>query len=763
MVDTKKLNQIEKKLQNWEKDLDPKYKDEVHKYVGRFIKKVGSGFQKIFKHIVSIPDVHESKQQRYLNKLKNQWNEIKIVLKETDTEEEIILFNKLKKMDRICELLLRKSHKVDADDVKQLRANIQLHLVKLEANIQELQKKIPSQDTYKELSDAIENNNINKVKSLISQYKDLVNLPHHKTGDLPLHLAVSHGKLEIAQILIPLTKDINRHGKEASTPLHRAVILKEVREEMVKLLLDHGADVSSINENGDTALHLTEYSNIVKLLLDKGANVKIVNKLGKSPLHIAAGNRLPVEQTKIINYLLIKGARLDLPDKEGDLPFHHAAALGKVQVLDLLMPENIDIQDNLGRTPLMLAASGGHEDTIKYLIEHKANMYKSDQKGKFPFHEAALKNHLNIMNILMPKNINLKDKTGRTALSWAAEAGNEKAVKFLLENKANRNIEDANKRLPFHYAAKEGQLAILEVLIPKFPKTVNAKDSEGRTALSLAASNRIVKDINNTLDFLLKHGAKKSISDKKGNIPFHYAALAGNSHSLEILRPKNIKIKDQDLSKLDELRREENIDLDEPGQSPLTNVEPEERVEKEENNVKAEIVDAKPVQKTTSEKFNEKLNAVLYILTGPSAVKVEQIVQGKEKPPLQRINLAPCKGELDLSDYEIPSRFPNKIELKRGETIEFEVKDFEDEYKVNDNATKKEIKVKGMVREVIFPNKKATILGPLGIWIKGIKFYNSHELITLTVGHNIPLLPSKITLGDEEAVYLLKRIKWESE
>ena len=61
--------------------------------------------------------------------------------------------------------------------------------------------------------------------------------------------------------------------------------------EVVKLLIEKGADFKSPDKDGKTPLHWAAYSGkleVVKLLIEKGADFKSPDKDGKTPLHWAA-------------------------------------------------------------------------------------------------------------------------------------------------------------------------------------------------------------------------------------------------------------------------------------------------------------------------------------------------------------------------------------------------------------------------------------------------------------------------------------------
>jgi uncharacterized protein len=89
-------------------------------------------------------------------------------------------------------------------------------------------------------------------------------------------------------------------GLETTEPLEEAGEEPEALE-AVKLLLDLGADINAVDDNGDTAMHGAAYANyplVVKLLADRGADPQVwkrPNKQGVTPLFAAEGHigRLP--------------------------------------------------------------------------------------------------------------------------------------------------------------------------------------------------------------------------------------------------------------------------------------------------------------------------------------------------------------------------------------------------------------------------------------------------------------------------------------
>ena len=61
---------------------------------------------------------------------------------------------------------------------------------------------------------------------------------------------------------------------------------------MVRLLIEHGADVSAHDKNHSTPLHLAssslENAETVRFLLEHGADATPLNEAHKTPLHLVA-------------------------------------------------------------------------------------------------------------------------------------------------------------------------------------------------------------------------------------------------------------------------------------------------------------------------------------------------------------------------------------------------------------------------------------------------------------------------------------------
>jgi uncharacterized protein len=125
-------------------------------------------------------------------------------------------------------------------------------------------------------------------------------------GATPFLMAADRADLPLMRELLELGSDPFLPNADKTTPLMAAAgfgtanPLEEAGTESealdaVKLLLDRGADINAVDNNGDTAMHGAAYGNfptIVKVLAERGADINIwkqPDKEGRTPLFIAEG------------------------------------------------------------------------------------------------------------------------------------------------------------------------------------------------------------------------------------------------------------------------------------------------------------------------------------------------------------------------------------------------------------------------------------------------------------------------------------------
>ena len=138
-------------------------------------------------------------------------------------------------------------------------------------------------------------------------------------GDTPMHRAAGSGNVEILMALLRAGAEVNVQGAYGGlTPLMYAV--KEPhRAEVMRVLLNAGADPNTTDAGGMTSLHRAEYVEAVVELIRAGAFLDARDKRGFTPLHWTVFRK---SSDEIAIALLMAGADPYARDNEGHLVFH---------------------------------------------------------------------------------------------------------------------------------------------------------------------------------------------------------------------------------------------------------------------------------------------------------------------------------------------------------------------------------------------------------------------------------------------------------
>eukprot|EP00882_Tetradesmus_deserticola_P005938 GHRQ01006253.1.p1 GENE.GHRQ01006253.1~~GHRQ01006253.1.p1 ORF type:complete len:377 (+),score=136.97 GHRQ01006253.1:295-1425(+) len=133
-------------------------------------------------------------------------------------------------------------------------------------------------------------------------------------GLRPLHLAAITNRLEIVKLLIDKGANPTKQDDEGDVPLHWAAT--KGHTEMMEMLMDRGSAVDAGNKGGWTALHraaLTGRLPACRLLLRRGAGLNSITKDGRTALHLAALQN----QLGVMELLLGLGAGTHFRDCRG--------------------------------------------------------------------------------------------------------------------------------------------------------------------------------------------------------------------------------------------------------------------------------------------------------------------------------------------------------------------------------------------------------------------------------------------------------------
>ncbi|KAK0219074.1 hypothetical protein IW262DRAFT_1077557 [Armillaria fumosa] len=159
-------------------------------------------------------------------------------------------------------------------------------------------------------------------------------------------------------------------------------------------------------------------------------------------------------------------------------------------------------------TPLIAAASNGHEQTIHALLRYSTNLTSwnaMSSSGLTALSSAIICNSITVVAFLLSlhdidTSIQFK---GQTPIMLAARYGLAEIVKLFLERKDDDpNAPGENGRTALHAAVQWSQHGIIDLLLKSGRVDVNRKDSQGRTALSIAASLGSVQSVKMLVDHI---------------------------------------------------------------------------------------------------------------------------------------------------------------------------------------------------------------------------------------------------------------------
>ena len=147
-------------------------------------------------------------------------------------------------------------------------------------------------------------------------------------GNTPLRTASTHGQIDIILWLLNHGADINARSDSGFTPLSSAAHAMDL--EAVQVLLEHNANINIQDNKGQTPLCWVlsncppkgKFVDMVRLLLDRGADPNIRNDDHSTPLHQASSRKL-LEAARL---LLSCGAKVDEKDGRGKTPFQLVAS-----------------------------------------------------------------------------------------------------------------------------------------------------------------------------------------------------------------------------------------------------------------------------------------------------------------------------------------------------------------------------------------------------------------------------------------------------
>jgi ankyrin repeat protein len=221
-----------------------------------------------------------------------------------------------------------------------------------------------------------------KARYLLSMGADVK--ARSKVGRTPLMIAANcDGSVEIARLMIEKGADVKAKDEGGASVLETAATVNNL--EVARLLLANGADVNTVDKDGFTPLGQAagngdRATEMVRLFLDHGAQV-----------NVASGDTVEIVKNGPIRIGWMT-------------PLQMAAPQANFETVELLVKAGADVnaKDIRGLTPLALAVATDHADPriVRLLLEHGASPAIKSAEGETALDWARKYNNPEVMRVL---------------------------------------------------------------------------------------------------------------------------------------------------------------------------------------------------------------------------------------------------------------------------------------------------------------------------------------------------------------------------
>ncbi|KAM9338991.1 NF-kappa-B inhibitor epsilon [Symphorus nematophorus] len=217
--------------------------------------------------------------------------------------------------------------------------------------------------------------------------------------------------------------------EDGDTILHLAIIHEDefIAQQLIEIFPKEVLDIQ--NNLYQSPLHLATYLNlteVVKGLVEKGANLELQDQDGNTALHVACQHGqtdCATEMTREVSPSKLAPV-LEIQNWRGLACLHLAALNRQHQILTLLMKKGADLniqEGTSGKTALHLAVELHDITSVKLLLSRGANVDAAMYNGCTPLHLAVGRQDAAIANLLCQSGADtmLRNMEDETALDLA--------------------------------------------------------------------------------------------------------------------------------------------------------------------------------------------------------------------------------------------------------------------------------------------------------------------------------------------------------
>ncbi|KAG8627424.1 hypothetical protein KVT40_004907 [Elsinoe batatas] len=321
-----------------------------------------------------------------------------------------------------------------------------------------------------------------------------------------LHRAVRHMSPTCATYL--LSRDVSLEWKDNEperAALFCACAYGDVA--MVKLLIEHGAEIDTKDNKGATPLMLCTIPSDVlcfRVLLEAHADVnKVRHSNNWTALHWAVNEK----RVEHVSLLLEHGAETKHLSDDHETALCKACTEGNMECVVRLVEHGANVnperQNRLAKIPLREAVYQEATDIVQYLVDRGADLAARDQEGRTALQVACIEGYTWGVSFLLSKGAHAREVIAETdprALFEVIDNGYIDCLAALLEAGPPPARDDMVLGKAVLRAAEKGSVACLLRTLLRYNLDPSVRDLYGRTPLVLAVANDNIECMNVVLE-----------------------------------------------------------------------------------------------------------------------------------------------------------------------------------------------------------------------------------------------------------------------
>lgn len=223
----------------------------------------------------------------------------------------------------------------------------------------------------------------------------------------------------------------------------------------------------------------------------------------------------------------------DINQQDGNLytPLIFVSEHGYLEMVDILLDAKADVNAKFecihpkqnwkrlgdGSTALMKAAWNGHDEVVRKLIAHGADIDAQDLEGCTALFYAVIMSNHSTVELLLNAGAKSDIKTNRnaTALMHAISGSDNQSAKLLIDSGADIHVQNSEGENVLMMACQRNQIAMAERLIG-LGADVNAQDKNGNSVLMVMAHELWSKNQREILEMLLNTDIDITLTNNTG-------------------------------------------------------------------------------------------------------------------------------------------------------------------------------------------------------------------------------------------------------